>query len=227
MISHACGSCGKMLDSASRSYSSDLRMWIARCGRCGLAVRWSPRAARDSVRTWARLRTLNLRLGVAFTLGQSAGIVFFITMALLWEGMLRPFEGGLIDALASPWAALLLLVATLSGVSGAVLAPGKPVLVKALGAWLICVSPVVLALSGLFAPAVAFYMASLRVPFGQLDFFSSDTPVAAFPMSGIVSFMLSVPLAALGGLLIGPIVQTATRRRAREIRATAPRRTEP
>jgi branched-subunit amino acid ABC-type transport system permease component len=44
-------------------------------------------------------------------------------------------------------------------------------------------------------------------------------------MSVIVSAVLSIPLAALGGVLIGPIVQTATRRRAREIRATAPRRT--
>ncbi len=201
-------------------------MWIARCSRCGLAVRWCPRAARDPARVWARLRTLNLRLGVAFTLGQSAGIVFFITMALLWDGMLVPFEGDLVDALASPWAALLLLVATLSGVSGAVLAPRKPVFVKALGAWLICVSPVVLALAGLFAPAVAFHLVRLGLPFGQLDFFSSDTPVAAFPMSGIVAFVLSVPFAALGGALIGPIVETATRRRAREIRATAPRRIE-
>jgi hypothetical protein len=225
MTSHACGSCGKMLDSASRSYSGDLRMWIARCCRCGLAVRWSPREARSPARIWARLRTLNLRLGVAFTLGQSAGIVLFITMALLWDGMLVPFEGDLVDALASPWTALLLLVATLSGVSGAVLAPEKPALMRALGAWLICVSPVALALAGLFAPAVAFHLVRLGLPFGRIDIFDSDTPAAALLMSVIVSAVLSIPLAALGGVLIGPIVQTATRRRAREIRATAPRRT--
>ena len=47
MLSHACASCGKVLDGRSRSYSAELRMWIARCGRCGFAVRWTPREARE------------------------------------------------------------------------------------------------------------------------------------------------------------------------------------
>jgi hypothetical protein len=222
MISHACGSCGKMLDSASRSHSNDLHMWIARCGRCGLAVRWSPRAAREPARTWARLRTLNLRLGVALTLAQAAGVVLVAMAALLAERVILPYGEGLLDALASPLTMLVIVVAALSGVSGAVMAPHKRPLPRAAAAWLIGVAPVVLTIGGLFAPWMTYMLANNLDPLGARGTFEPGGPFATAVLATLVSFALSIPLGALGATLISPIVATALRRRAREIRATAP-----
>jgi hypothetical protein len=222
MISHACGSCGKMLDSASRSYSRDLRMWIARCGRCGLAVRWSPRAAREPARIWARLRTLNLRLGVGLTLAQVAGVALVVMIALLTARVILPFGDGLLDALASPLTVFVLFVATMSGLAGAVMAPHKRPLARATAAWLIGVAPIVLALGGLFAPAMAGMWARGLRPPGVSDAFEPGGPAATAFFATLLSIALSIPLGAIGGLLLGPVVATARRRRAREIRATAP-----
>lgn len=85
MLSHCCASCGRSLDASSRSYSHSLAMWIARCPGCGFAVRWAPRAAREPVRVWARLRALNTRLGIAVSCGQGAGGFAALTAGLLAE----------------------------------------------------------------------------------------------------------------------------------------------
>lgn len=211
-----------MLDSASRSYSRDLRMWIARCGRCGLAVRWSPRAAREPVRVWARLRTLNLRLGVGLTLAQAAGAALVVMVALLIARVILPFGDGLLDALASPLTVFVLLIAAMSGVSGAVMAPHKPPLAQAAAAWLIGVAPVVLTLGALFAPAMAGMWARGLRPLVVSDPFEPGGTAATAIVAMLLSFALSIPLGAIGGLLLGPIAATAHRRRAREIRAAAP-----
>ncbi len=211
-----------MLDSASRSYSSDLRMWIARCGRCGLAVRWSPRAARDPARTWARLRTLNLRLGVALTLAQVAGLLLFGMAALLVEGRMRPYGNDFVDFLASPLTVLVLVTAALSGLAGAAMAPHKRVLARTVAAWLVGVVPVPLVLGGLFAPAMAYEFLHQLPPFGRTGTFAPGGPFSVAVALSLVSFMLSIPLGAAGGALLGPIAMSATRRRARELRATAP-----
>jgi hypothetical protein len=88
MLSHACATCGKGLDDSSRAYSRELRMWVARCGRCGFAVRWAPRAAREPARVWARLRALNLRLGIAIGTLQ-LGILILLFAGSYLDGQLR------------------------------------------------------------------------------------------------------------------------------------------
>lgn len=101
MISHACSSCGKMLDGSSRTYSPELRMWIARCGRCGFAVRWSPRHAREPARIWARLRALNLRLGVAIGALQFGVILMLFSGSYLYDRYQRGFVNLDLDATLS------------------------------------------------------------------------------------------------------------------------------
>lgn len=59
-------------------------MWVATCPRCGFAVRWAPRAAREPARIWARLRALNLRLGVA-----TAGVQFGAALLLACGGLIE------------------------------------------------------------------------------------------------------------------------------------------
>jgi len=83
MVSHVCASCGKVLDDSSRTHSANLRMWVATCPRCGVAVRWCPRIAREPARVWARLRALNIRLGVA-----TAGIQFGAVLLIFAGGLL-------------------------------------------------------------------------------------------------------------------------------------------
>ena len=94
MLSHACASCGKVLDGRSRSHSAELRMWIARCGRCGFAVRWTPREAREPARVWARLRALNLRLGVAVGTLQLGWLVLLFAGAALDDRLRSGFPRG-------------------------------------------------------------------------------------------------------------------------------------
>jgi len=226
MISHACGSCGKMLDSASRGYSGDLRMWIARCGRCGLAVRWSPRAAREPARIWARVRTLNLRLGVAFTLAQVAGLAIFIVAVYLDDTGLALNTTPVAEMLASPLLVAIALIAALSGAAGAVMAPHRPTLHRTAVAWIAGVLPVVLALGALSAPAIAFAATRGRPAAWSSLPFGYDHALVQTAIVALLAFALSLPIGALAGWFLAPIRATAVRRRARELRAASPMKSD-
>jgi hypothetical protein len=138
MISHACSSCGKMLDGSSRSYSPGLRMWIARCSRCGFAVRWSPRHAREPARIWARLRALNLRLGVAIGALQFGVILMLFTGSFLYDRYERGFVNLDLDATLSRVAPALIagiVAGVFVGLSAATLAPHRRLLSSLAMAW--------------------------------------------------------------------------------------------
>ncbi len=53
-------------------------MWVATCPRCGFAVRWNPRGAREPWRTWQRIDVLNRRLGVAALSALLAALFCFL-----------------------------------------------------------------------------------------------------------------------------------------------------
>ncbi|MFN5495625.1 MAG: hypothetical protein ACK5C3_03485 [bacterium] len=139
MLSHACASCGKVLDDASRTYSGGLRMWIARCPRCGFAVRWAPRAAREPSRIWSRLRALNLRLGVAVASMQFAAVLLLFASAFVDDRVRRGFEppADLNDFIDHIGPALVTagLAGMLVGLCAATVAPFRKAITVFLGAW--------------------------------------------------------------------------------------------
>ncbi|MFM1823837.1 MAG: hypothetical protein RI967_2103, partial [Planctomycetota bacterium] len=155
MISHACASCGKPLGAASRRFAPALGMWVATCPRCGFAARWSLTEARAGVRAWARLRALNLRLGIALTFGQAAGLLLFITILLLVNGEWRMRANG--DGpwiwLATPFATAVAIAAVGAGISASALAPGRGVFARVAVAWMVGLAPVLLLLAGLVGGA--------------------------------------------------------------------------
>ena len=144
MLSHACVSCGKVLDASSRTYSRDLRMWVARCGRCGFAVRWAPRIAREPSRIWARLRALNLRLGIAVGTLQLAVFVLLFGGAYLDNQIRRGFVARDFESLLSNFALPLTaaaLAGLLVGVCAGTLAPFRRVTSSYFVAWLLTAAP--------------------------------------------------------------------------------------
>ena len=140
MLSHACASCGKVLDDASRTYSRDLHLWIARCPRCGFAVRWAPRAAREPSRAWSRLRALNLRLGVAVASMQFAAVFLLISGAIVDGLIRRGFSSGhfllndYLDRLA-PALITAAIAGVLVGLCSATIAPFRRAVSAFFGAW--------------------------------------------------------------------------------------------
>jgi hypothetical protein len=178
-----------MLDASTRSYSSGLRMWIARCPRCQFAVRWSPRAAREPVRVWARLRALNTRLGVALSCGQGAGVFSALTAGLLSDRLqqlqatgaaVRPMElAGEPDFLVSATA-----TAVLGTASGLAFLLGRGVTAAAKGwllAWLVGALP------------VALFIGAVGVTAGGASVLSEirrlwSEPAATFALLGAVPF---------------------------------------
>lgn len=139
MLSHACASCGKVLDESSRTHSRELGMWVAACPRCGFAVRWTPRAAREPARVWARLRALNLRLGIAIASIQFAAVFLLISGAIV-DGLVRrglvvvaDFNGKL-DMLA-PALITAAIAGALVGLATATIAPFRKPLTAFAGAW--------------------------------------------------------------------------------------------
>ena len=216
MLSHACASCGKPLGAASRRFVPALAMWVATCPRCGSAVRWSPTAARAGVRTWARLRAINLRLGIAFTAGQAAGLLLFVAIAFLVSGDLRPRPGGagLRDWLATPLPLVVALVAAGAGVSAAAIAPGRGVLARVAVAWAVCLAPVVLFLAAIVGGAeladglgTSYRRLAERLGIGLA--------------TATIAFLLSIPAGAIATIVYAPFGRLAARRHARALRSSA------
>jgi hypothetical protein len=138
MLSHACASCGKMLDESSRTYSRAARLWVAQCPRCGFAVRWAPRAAREPARAWARLRALNLRIGISLGAMQAGAVALVITGAIVEETVRLGGPGLPQDALID-WLAPTVIAATVTGcivaLAAATVAPFRSLYASFLGAW--------------------------------------------------------------------------------------------
>jgi len=212
MLSHCCASCGKTLDSSSRSYARALRMWIAKCPRCGFAVRWNPRGARAPLRLWARTRTLNVRFGIALSGGQAAGLIAFAIGALAVD---RRHEIAELESLGQIRRAELLAIYAMFAASAAVgaavsaiaFAPHRSMAVRLLCAWLLGAAPVTIAIS-LFA-----LLAGGRS--------SLDEVVEALQLCGgrIALACAAVPLAsALLAYALAPLQSRLTRFAARRFR---------
>ncbi len=130
-------------------------MWVAKCPRCGFAVRWNPRGARAPLRLWARTRTLNVRFGIALSGGQAAGLIAFAIGALLVD---RRNELAELEHLGEARRAELLAIYAMFAASAAVgaavsaiaFAPHRSMAVRLLCAWLLGAAPVTIAIS-LFA----------------------------------------------------------------------------
>jgi hypothetical protein len=214
MLSHCCASCGKTLDSSSRSYARALRMWIAKCPRCGFAVRWNPRGARAPLRLWARTRTLNVRFGIALSGGQAAGLIAFAIGAMAVD---RRHEIAELESLSQIRRAELLAIYAMFAASAAVgaavsaiaFAPHRSMAVRLLCAWLLGAAPVTIAVS-LFA-----LLAGGRS--------SLDEVVEALQLCGgrIALACAAVPLAsALLAYALAPLQSRLTRFAARRFRRT-------
>lgn len=216
MLSHACASCGKPLGAESRRFVPALAMWVATCPRCGFAVRWMPTEARAGVRTWARLRALNFRLGIAFTAGQTAGLLLFVTIAFLVDGDLRPRSGGatLRDWLATPLPLVVVIVAAGAGLSAATIAPGRGVLARVAGAWAVCLAPVVLFLAAIVGGA------ELADGFGT-SYSRLAEPLGIGLATAAIAFLLSIPAGAIATIVYAPFGRLAARRHARALRSSA------
>lgn len=138
MLSHACARCGSGLDASSRSFSGAARLWVAACDRCGFAVAWNPRRAREGARTWARLRALNLRLGIAISAGQVAAILLVVASAIVIEPTRRMESHLHVDALTVILAGAASVSAAVSAIA---IAPFRSALARVAGAWIIVVLP--------------------------------------------------------------------------------------
>lgn len=166
MLSHACASCGKVLDECSRTYSGTLRMWTATCPRCGFAVRWCPRAAREPARIWSRLRALNLRLGVALAGIQFGGALLLVSGGILEQQLTSAsFVRGasLASSLSLP-GILAAMTGLLIGAGAAAMAPSRRMRDALLATWLavlvfsaaLWLTVLILGTSAVRAPDVAF-----------------------------------------------------------------------
>jgi hypothetical protein len=122
-------------------------MWVARCPRCGFAVRWSPRAARGVVRAWGRLRALNNRFGIAVGAGHGAGILLAVLGSVLASngdrlGELGPSAQGSRGTLFSGIVILSALCAVGAAASTVAIAPHRPLALRAFASWSVVVLPV-------------------------------------------------------------------------------------
>lgn len=149
MLSHACARCGLPLDHASRSYRHELRLVATTCPRCGFAAAWNPRRAREGARIWARLRALNLRLGIAVSAGQAAAVLLVVAVGIILPS--SPLAG-----VSATSVVLTACAAVLASVSAATIAPFRPVPARVLGAWALVILPTACAVGALLMPSVAY-----------------------------------------------------------------------
>ena len=218
MISHCCASCGKPLDASSRVWSRDLRMWVARCPRCGHAVRWNPRGAREAFRVWARLRALNLRLGVALTAGQAAGIASLAIGGILLEKQASViyFERVAPSArydLVLTYGAAAIAATVLAAISAVAFAPQRPLLVRCALAWLLGALPVVATLALLPLIADTDVRVKLQSAFAHPEMLPRTIALCgAVPIASIAVTALLSPIVWAG---VAPAVMRMHRVRVR------------
>ncbi|MFZ9880200.1 MAG: hypothetical protein ACO3QC_02210 [Phycisphaerales bacterium] len=184
MLSHCCARCGRNLDASSRSFSALVRLWVATCPRCGFAVAWTPRRAREGARVWARLRALNIRLGIAFSAAQLAALLLVVALAMHLD---RP-QG---FPLSHPTLVILAAgAALLISASAVALAPRRPAATAALVSW-----------AAVVAPTAAVLCAVHRIGMGRLQLARSiETLGKAAPnllMAGTLCIIASIVLAPI------------------------------
>ncbi len=179
-------------------------MWVARCSRCGHAVRWNPRGARAPYRLWVRTRALNLRLGVALTAGQAAGIASIAIGAQFVDQyrILTRFENAPIllrNEFIFMYLGLGGAAAIAAAVSAVFLAPDQRIPIRVLLAWTIGALPVILLLSLLPLSAASEVREDVAEAFSDPHMYTRSFSLCA--LVPLFSFVLAYPIDALRKLV--------------------------
>ena len=198
-------------------------MWVARCPRCAHAVRWNPRGAREAFRAWAQLRALNLRLGVALTAGQAAGIASLAIGGIVLEkhaaiAYFEKVEAAARDDLLLTYGTAALAAVVLSAISAVFFAPGRPILVRCMLAWTLGALPVVLVLTLLPLVADPDIQPKLRTAFGHPGM--TLRTVALCGIVPIASMAVAAVLSPIVWAGVGPAVLRIHRARVRALVAS-------
>lgn len=204
MISHCCASCGKPLERTARVYARALGMWVARCPRCGQAARWNPRGAREPFRVWARTRALNLRLGVATSAGQAAGIAS-IAIGAQFVDQYRTLTN-FMDAPAQLRNEFVFMYLGLGGaaalaaaVSAVFFAPRRSMPVRVFLAWTLGALPVILLFTLLPLATAAEIRADVAEAFAEPGMYARSFELCA--LVPLLSLLLTYPIAAIWRLI--------------------------
>ena len=138
-----------MLNLSMRSFSTEVRMWIAVCPRCGFAARWNLRAARAPFRLWARSRAINARLGFFVSGSIATGISSVVIGAITLDTMSRwPRSGysALIAPLAHSYSEgsiiVMFVAAVFAMVTALAVAPHRSAFSRLCYAWTVGALPV-------------------------------------------------------------------------------------
>jgi uncharacterized BrkB/YihY/UPF0761 family membrane protein len=179
-------------------------MWVARCPRCGHAVRWNPREARAPYRLWVRTRALNLRLGVATTAGQAAGIASIGIGAQFVDQYrtITQFENTpslLRNEFVFMYLGLGGIAALAAAVSAVFLAPEQRMPIRVFLAWTIGALPVILLLSLLPLSAASEVREDVAEAFSEPNMYARSFALCA--LVPLASLLLAYPMDALRRLV--------------------------
>lgn len=138
-----------MLNPSMRSFSTEVRMWIAVCPRCGFAARWNLRAARAPFRLWARSRAINARLGFFVSGSIATGLSSVAIGAITLDTMSR-WSGSGHSALIAPLAhsysdgsiIVMFVAAVFAMVTALAVAPHRSAFSRLCHAWTVGALPV-------------------------------------------------------------------------------------
>jgi len=200
MISHCCASCGQPLERSTRVFARGIGMWVARCPRCGHAVRWNPRGARAPYRLWVRTRALNLRLGVATTAGQAAGIASIAIGAQFVDQYrtLTQFENTPVayrNEFVFMYLGLGGAAALAAAVTAVFLAPDQRIPIRVFLAWTIGALPVILLLSLLPLATAGEIREDVAQAFIEPNMYTRSLALCA--LVPLASLLLAYPIDAL------------------------------
>lgn len=175
-------------------------MWVARCPRCGHAARWNPRNARAPYRLWARTRALNLRLGVATSAGQAAGIAS-IAIGAQFVDQYRTLTN-FTDTPAQLRNEFILMYLGLGGtaalaaaISAVFFAPQRSIPVRVCLAWTLGALPVILLFTLLPLTAAAEVRADVAEAFAEPGMYARSFELCA--LVPLLSLVLAYPFAGI------------------------------
>jgi hypothetical protein len=186
-------------------------------------VRWNPRGAREAFRVWSRLRALNLRLGVALTAGQAAGVASLAIGGILLEkyAAVIYFEQIAPEAqydLVLTYGAAAIAASVLAAISAVAFAPGRPLLVRCALAWLLGALPVVLPLALLALIADTDTRVKLESAFAHPEMLTRTIALcAAVPIASVAVTAVLSPIVWVG---VAPAVMRMHRMRVRAVVAS-------
>jgi len=175
-------------------------MWVARCPRCGHAARWNPRGAREPFRVWARTRALNLRLGVATSAGQAAGIASIAIGAQFVDQhrtLIHFADAPIQDRNEFVFMYLGLggAAALAAAISAVFFAPHRSMPVRVFLAWTLGALPVVLLLTLLPLSAAAKVRGDVAKAFAEPGMYARSLQLCA--LVPLFSLFLAYPIAAI------------------------------